>query len=99
MSTRLPVPDGTVVSASTRSLHGGVQHRFTFANGYQASVVSHPFSYGGDAGLWELAVLNREGHIVYDTPVTSDVIGRLHAEELPDLLRQIADLPVLEVKP
>jgi len=66
--------------------------RIAFENGYSASMVRGEFTYGGKEGLWEAAV-TYDGEIVYDTPVTSDVIGHLHSEHLPDVLMQIADLP------
>lgn len=75
-----------------RECSGGVQRMFTFNNGYRVSVICHPYSYGGRDGLWELAVI-RDGNIVYDTPVTSDVEGHLKWEEVETLLKQVADLP------
>lgn len=36
---------------------GGVQYRFTFSNGYGASVVKFYGTYGFGRDLWELAVL------------------------------------------
>jgi hypothetical protein len=47
-----------------------------FDNGRGASVVKSPMSYGGDAGLYELAVLDATGKLDYTTPITADVIGR-----------------------
>jgi hypothetical protein len=65
---------------------------FTFPNGYSASVVSHAGSYGGDGGLFEVAVMfNNE--IVYDTPVTSDVVGFLDFQGVADTLNSIRILP------
>lgn len=63
-----------------------------FPNGYGASVVRHAFSYGGSAGFYELAVLH-DGEIVYDTPITNDVIGWLTMARVGDLLHDIAALP------
>lgn len=63
-----------------------------FPNGYAASVVSSQYSYGGSKGLFEVAVMyNNE--IVYDTPVTSDVIGFLDFQGVADTLKQIEQLP------
>jgi hypothetical protein len=66
--------------------------RIVFDNGYGASVVSHQFSYGGKDGLFELAVLDKNGKLTYDTPITSDVIGYLTPEKVTEILFQIQDL-------
>ncbi len=78
----------------TRPAHGGTQHRFKFANGYGASVIRHDFSYGGKQGLWELAVTNTDGGLVYTTPVTNDVVGYLTEAKVGEYLTQIAELPI-----
>ena len=70
----------------------GVQSRITFENGYGASVVKSPYTYGGDKGLYELAVLGTDGHITYDTPITSDVIGYLRPEDVTDVMAKIQQL-------
>ena len=71
---------------------GGVQARITFDNGYGASVVKTPYSYGGDRGLYELAVLNTDGHLTYDTPVTNDVIGYLRDIDVTEVMEKIQQL-------
>ena len=74
---------------------GGVQRLYRFENGYGASVIKNMFSYGGNEGLWELAVIEFEDgdiekfNIVYTTPVTDDVIGHLTEKEVDVLLAQI----------
>jgi hypothetical protein len=81
-----------------REVNGGVQKIYTFENGYGASVVRHSFSYGGDKGLWELAVLRitsqepLEWHTTYDTPVTNDVLGYLSVEDVEHHLKEISEL-------
>ena len=70
----------------------GVQARINFDNGYGASVVSHEFSYGGKSGLYELAVLDKDGNITYDTPVTNDVIGHLTSENVTETMLFIQSL-------
>ena len=62
----------------------------TFDNGYGASVITG--GYGDESAPYELAVLHR-GRIVYDTPITDDVIGWLTAAEVEELLDRIAALP------
>ena len=69
----------------------GVQARITFDNGYGASVVKSPYTYGGDKGLYELAVF-KDGDICYDTPITDDVIGYLRPEDVTDVMAKIQQL-------
>jgi len=69
----------------------GVQALIYFDNGYGASVVRTPFSYGGDRGKYELAIYHK-GSICYDTHITNDVIGYLTEDEVTDFLRQIQEL-------
>lgn len=70
----------------TRRLH------LHLTNGYTASIIQGLASCGGDRGLFEVAVLH-DGELVYDTPVTCDVIGYLHSEQVPEIVEQIAALP------
>jgi len=65
---------------------------FQFPNGYGASVIRSPYSYGGPDGLYELAVL-KNGKINYKTPITDDVVGWLTPDEVTELLGQIQALP------
>jgi hypothetical protein len=71
---------------------GGVQAIAQFDNGFGASVVQTPYTYGGDKGLYELAVLDNEGHLTYATSVTNDVIGYLRPEDVTDVLIKIQQL-------
>ena len=90
------------------SFSGGTQRIYRFENGYGASVVrfSEDYgagvpvgSYGGDEGLWELAVLRFTGdkidkfRLIYDTPITDDVLGYLSEEEVDANLAKIEALP------
>jgi len=77
---------------SKNPIHDGVQYKFKFANNYGASVVRHKYSYGGDRGLWELAVLDKEDHLCYDTEISDDVIGFLREEDVFDVLWRICKL-------
>lgn len=70
-----------------------VLHRFE--NGYGASVIQGPYSYGGDEGLYELAVIVWEGEtygLTYDTPITSDVLGYLTPSEVEHYLAKVERL-------
>ncbi len=70
----------------------GVVSRIFFDNGYGASVVKHQYSYGGDRGLYELAVLDKDGNLCYDTTVTNDVIGYLRPQDVTDVMEKIQQL-------
>jgi hypothetical protein len=70
-----------------------ILHRFD--NGYGASVVSNALSYGGDSGLYELAVIKFTGDdwdINYDTTITNDVIGHLTEDKVQNILMEIEAL-------
>ena len=70
---------------------------YQFENGYGASIIRGEHTYGGDLGLFELAVLkfisDDDFMLCYDTPITEDVIGYLSLDELAPLLQQIKALP------
>lgn len=70
-------------------------YHYEFKNGYGASVLRSSYSFGGDRGLFELAVL-KDGNICYDTPITNDVIGYLTADEVTEHLQRIEKLPDLQ---
>jgi hypothetical protein len=71
---------------------GGVVSRIHFENGYGASVVKHEYSYGGKDGLYELAVLDKNGELCYDTPITDDVVGYLRDVDVTDVMEKIQQL-------
>lgn len=73
----------------------GVVSRIQFDNKYGASVVKNEYSYGGKNGLYELAVIDSNGNITYDTPITNDVIGYLTEDEVTTLMEQIQKLTKL----
>lgn len=80
-----------------RAINGGDQIVLKFDNGFGASVVRGPFTYGGDKGLYELGVIkfNESGDnfgLTYDTPITEDVIGYLSEQECFDYFKQIMAL-------
>jgi len=70
----------------------GIMSRIEFENGYGASIVKGEYTYGGKDGLYELAVLNNNGDLIYDTPITSDVEGYLSEAQVTDLLIKIQQL-------
>lgn len=70
----------------------GIQARIHFDNGFGASIVKGPYTYGGDEGLYELAVLDKDGSLTYETVITNDVIGHLTEQDVTDVLAQIQTL-------
>jgi hypothetical protein len=78
---------------------GAVQKLYKFANNYGASVVKGEHTYGGDEGLWELAVITFDTsggfNLCYTTPITSDVEGHLDDNEVEVLLAKVEALPVV----
>ena len=70
----------------------GKKARMHFDNGYGVSVVSHSYSYGGRDGLYEIAVLDSNDELTYDTPVTNDVIGYLTEEDVSNVMKQVQEL-------
>lgn len=54
----------------------------------EVSVIRSSMTYGGDEGLFELAML-RDDKCCYDTPITNDVIGWLDEEGVLDILKDV----------
>lgn len=77
--------------------NGAVQKLYQFANNYGASVVKGEHTYGGDEGLWELAVItfttDGDFELCYTTPITADVEGHLTDDAVEELLAKIEALP------
>ena len=74
------------------TLVGKKQCIVQFPNGYGASIVQGEHTYGGSKGLYELAVLGKDGEITYDTPITNDVLGYLSEAEVEKTLLEIKNL-------
>jgi len=74
----------------------GVQSRLDFDNGWGVSVVRSHYTYGGDKGLYELAVFNN-GQIHYDNPIANgDVVGYLRPEDVTDAMAVIQKFDKVE---
>jgi hypothetical protein len=65
---------------------------YKFDNGYGVSIVRNEISYGGKEGLFELAVLDENGEITYDTEITDDVVGYLTSAQALILAMKVAAL-------
>lgn len=75
------------------AINEGTQEVYRFENGYGASVVKHKYSYGGDKGFYELAVIKFDGdewNIDYTTEITNGVLGWQSRLEIVGLLEQIS---------
>lgn len=85
------------LETATTDMYNGsaMQHLYWFSNGYGASVIQNCYSKGYKDGLYELAVLKDDG-LCYDTPITSDVIGYLSADDVAEHLQRIEKLPDLQ---
>ena len=68
------------------------QKTYTFDNGYGASVICNQSSYGNTDGLFEVAVLDINGNLCYNTTIADDVIGHLTFQEVADILKEIENL-------
>lgn len=86
-----------------REMGGRHQKIYRFKNGYGASVVKLPKDVaGGTWDLWELAVIRFYGdkptsyRIVYDTPITNDVVSYLLWADVEEYLEQIKALEAKE---
>lgn len=76
---------------------GGPHKVYRFPNNYGASVIKTRFSYGGNQGLWEIAVLRFSNEsdncrLTYDTPIANNVLGYLTDEDVKNTLEQIKNL-------
>lgn len=86
-----PTVDKTIAVGDIKLEH----YLFVFPNGFGASVIRNPYSYGGPQGLYELAVLRkRRKHweITYKTPITNDVLGNLKYNDVVQALEDISGL-------
>ena len=70
----------------------GIFCRIQFENGFGASIVKHEYSYGGKDGLYEIAVIDSEGQLTYETPITDDVLGYLSEEDVARYVNEIKNL-------
>lgn len=81
---------GVMQTFTRGTLVGGTRWLFRFDNGFGASVIND--GYGSEFGLFEVAVLDADDHLTFETPITSDVLGFLTELEVAEALDQIAAL-------
>jgi len=69
------------------SYYGKNQTKYSFPNGYGASVIS-----GEGIRQFEVAVLEADGSLCYNTQITNDVISGLDVEGVYKILDKISHL-------
>lgn len=77
----------------TKNLRNYPRHEYLFKNGYGASVIHNPYSYGLELAVLKYDNENEEWNLCYDAKITDDVVGYISgAEELEILLKKISEL-------
>lgn len=80
----------------------GLRAKMFFKNGYGVSVVRFKLMFGGYGSYtsndkeWELAVIHGDENkfdIVYNTPITDDVLGHLSADDVSEIMAKVKCLP------
>jgi hypothetical protein len=79
--------DIDVFVSEKNTYHGKNQTKYSFPNGYGASVVN-----GEGINRFEVAVLEADGSLCYDTEITSDVIAGLDMTGVYKVLDNISKL-------
>lgn len=64
---------------------GDLEYRETFHNGMTISVIRHQWSYGNKQGLYEVAIIDALGEMLYIPSVGDSVIGYCSAEKVVEL--------------
>ncbi len=70
----------------------GVAAKVEFPNGWGASIVKNDMSYGGRSGLFEIAVLDKDGKLSSETDITDDVLGWQDEKDIDKVLTAISKL-------
>lgn len=88
-----PQPWDGVVNFREWPAMGGVFAKHQMPNGYGISVIRFNGSCGGDEGLYQLGVTDESGQLVYDTPITDNVIGWMTEADVLEVAEKVAALP------
>jgi len=84
-----------ILPTSAQDDRVGIIKKIQFDNGYGASVACHTASYGGDEGLFEMALTDDEGDVITspNDPSSSwqDVKGYLTLSEVEAYLTEISE--------
>jgi len=80
------------IEFKNREFGMGLISRTPFDNGWALSVAQIPYTDSGKRGLYELAVINKDGHIDYDNPVSNgDIVSYLNEEEVTELMLKVQE--------
>ena len=72
----------------------GYSKLIQFDNGYGFSIISNGFSRGGEEGLFEIALLDDQGVIMYDKEMGfGNTVGNLDFVEVALLINAVSALP------
>ena len=84
-----------ILPTSAQDDRVGTIKKYIFENGYGASVACHTGSYGGDEGLYEMALTDDDGDVITspNDPSSSwqDVKGNLTLSEVEAYLTEISE--------
>jgi len=69
----------------------GLAATMNFDNDYGVSVVRFKGSYGGNSGLWEIAILYKD-ELNYNTDITNDVLGWQTDQDVTDVMKKVQAL-------
>lgn len=71
-----------------------IQYIRYFDNGYGISILQSKYAYcDKENNTFEVAVINHEGDVVYDSGITDDVMGYQTVDEVFEIIDQIKNLP------
>ena len=74
-----------------REINGGTQQIYRFDNGYGASVINSTISYGTEMAVIKFRSKDNADYVlVYDTPITDDVLGHLTFRDVEGYLNDIS---------
>lgn len=69
------------------------RHEYHFENGFGASVIHNPYSYGLELAVLKYDNETEEWNLTYDTNITDDVVGYIDGKDsLEKLLNKISQL-------
>ena len=75
----------------------GTRAIIMFKNGFGASVITGTSFYTNDSHPYEVAVIDNDGVITYDTEITNDVLGFLSEDDVNKVLADIEALKPRQV--